>query len=275
MNSIRLFPSIFVLFFLLSCSLQAQETSSYKTETNLLYREGDDMTDYMNERCRLDVYYPVGKKDFATIVWFHGGGITGGEKFIPDRWKEKGFAVVAVNYRLSPKVKSPEYIEDAAAAVAWVFRHIEEFGGSADKIVVSGHSAGGYLASMVGLDKQYLAAFGVDADRIAALVPFSGHTITHFTIRDERGIPGTQPVVDALAPLFHVRPDAPPLYLITGGRELEMLGRYEENAYMYRMMKVAGHQQTYLYELDGFDHGGMAAPAFDLTLRILKERGLN
>lgn len=275
MNSIRLFPSIFFLFFLLSFSVQAQETSSYQTETNLLYREGDDVTDYMSERCRLDVYYPVGKKDFATIVWFHGGGITGGEKFIPDRWKEQGFAVVAVNYRLSPQVKSPEYIEDAAAAVAWVFRHIEEFGGSADKIVVSGHSAGGYLASMVGLDKQYLAAFGVDADRIAALVPFSGHTITHFTIRDERGIPGTQPVVDALAPLFHVRPDAPPLYLITGGRELEMLGRYEENAYMYRMMKVAGHQQTYLYEMDGFDHGGMAAPAFDLTLRILKERGLN
>ncbi|MCW0481342.1 alpha/beta hydrolase [Gaoshiqia sediminis] len=275
MNSIRLFPSIFALFFLLSFSVQAQETISYKTETNLLYRENDGLTDYMNERCRLDVYYPVGKKDFATIVWFHGGGITGGEKFIPDRWKEQGFAVVAVNYRLSPQVKSPAYIEDAAAAVAWVFRHIEEFGGSAEKIVVSGHSAGGYLASMVGLDKQYLAAFGVDADRIAALVPFSGHTITHFTIRDERGIPGTQPVVDALAPLFHVRPDAPPLYLITGGRELEMLGRYEENAYMYRMMKVAGHQQTYLYELDGFDHGGMAAPAFDLTLRILKERGLN
>lgn len=275
MISNRLAPVTILLFFLLSFSAQAQETSSYQTETNLLYREGDDLTGYMNERCRLDVYYPVGKEDFATIVWFHGGGITGGEKFIPDRWKEQGFAVVAVNYRLSPQVKSPAYIEDAAAAVAWVFRHIEEFGGSAEKIVVSGHSAGGYLASMVGLDKQYLAAFGVDANRIAALVPFSGHTITHFTIRDERGIPGTQPVVDTLAPLFHVRADAPPLYLITGNRELEMLGRYEENAYMYRMMKVAGHQQTYLYELDGFDHGGMAAPAFDLTLRILKERGLN
>ncbi len=70
---------------------------------------------------------------------------------------------------------------------------------------MSGHSAGGYLASMVGLDKRWLARHGVDADQIAGLIPFSGHAITHFTIREERGLPGTQPVVDDLAPLYHVR----------------------------------------------------------------------
>ena len=40
----------------------------------------------------------------------------------------------------------------------------------------------------------------------------------------------TQPLLDEMAPLYHVRDDAPPLLLITGDRELEMLGRYEENA---------------------------------------------
>jgi len=49
-----------------------------------------------------------------------------------------------------------------------------------------------------------------------------------------------------------------------------MLGRYEENAYLCRMMKVVGNPHTFLYELDGFDHGGMAVPAFELTLKILK-----
>jgi hypothetical protein len=62
--------------------------------------------------------------------------------------------------------------------------------------------------------------------------------------RAERGIEGTRPVVDDLAPLYHVRKDAPPLLLITGDRELEMLGRYEENAYLMRMMKVVGHPHT-------------------------------
>ncbi|WP_245994880.1 alpha/beta hydrolase [Mangrovibacterium diazotrophicum] len=269
--------SLLALFFLVvttSFSAYAQDAADYQTKSDILYREGSELTDYMKERCRLDIYYPANKTDYTTIVWFHGGGITGGEKFIPDEWKNKGIAVVAVNYRLSQKVKCPEYIEDAAAAVAWVFHHIDEYNGSAEKIVVSGHSAGGYLASMIGLDKHYLEAFGVDADSIAALVPFSGHTITHFTVRAERGIPGTQPIVDEYAPLYFVRADTPPLYLITGDRDLEMLGRYEENAYMWRMMKVAGNKHTYLYEMDGFDHGSMPLPAYPLTLRILNELGL-
>lgn len=243
----------------------------YNTENNISYRTGENLDDYQKERCKLDVYVPEKSEGFTTVVWFHGGGLTAGEKSIPERLKNKNLGVVAVNYRLSPKVKSPAYIDDAAAAVAWVFKNISKYGGDPTKIVVSGHSAGGYLTTMIGLDKHYLAAYGIDANAIQKLVPFSGQMITHFEIRKERGIKDTQPVVDEFAPQFHVRADAPPLYLITGDRNLEMLGRYEENAYMWRMMGLAGHKQTYLYELGGFDHGGMAEPAFDLLLKILKK----
>jgi hypothetical protein len=97
---------------------------------------------------------------------------------------------------------------------------------------------------MVGLDKKYLSKYNIDANRIAGLISLSGQAITHFTIRSERNIPGTQPIVDEMAPLFYVRKDAPPLILITGDSELEMLGRYEENAYLRRMMIVAGHTKT-------------------------------
>ena len=159
--------------------------------------------------------------------------------------------------------------------MAWVFKNIESYGGDPSAIFISGHSAGGYLASMIGLDKKYLEKHGVDANQIAGLIPFSGHTITHFTIREERGINGTQPIVDDLAPLYHVRSDAPPLLLITGDREKELLGRYEENAYMMRMMKVAGHKDTRIMEMDGYGHG-MTYPAFPLLLeevkRILDEK---
>ena len=152
-----------------------------------------------------------------------------------------------------------------------VFKNISKYGGDPEKIIVSGHSAGGYLAAMIGLDKHYLADYGINADEIEKLVPFSGQMITHFTVRKEHGIEEIKPIIDEMAPLFHVRGDAPPLYLITGDRELELLGRYEENAYMNRMMKIAGSKNTFLYELDGFNHGGMAAPAFDLLLEILKK----
>lgn len=255
------------------------QTDTYELKENVhYYPDSDNKKDsYINERCLLDVYYPKNKKGFATIVWFHGGGITGGNKSIPEALKNKGYAVIAVGYRLSPKVSAPAYIRDAAAAVAWGFKHISEFGGSADRIFLSGHSAGGYLTMMITLDKKYLQVYGIDANRIAGLIPFSGQAITHFTVRNEQGIKETQPTIDQYAPLYHVRADAPPMLLITGDREMELLGRYEENAYLCRMMKLAGHKQTKLYELDGFDHGGMAEPAFPLLLKevaaILKSGG--
>lgn len=258
---------------LLTPLVRADDTATqleYKTVSDVLYRDASDLAEDGKKRCRLDLYYPAGEKDFATVVWFHGGGLSGGMRAVPPPLKDKGIAVVGAGYRLSPQVKSPTYIEDAAAAVAWTFKHIGEYGGSDKLIFVSGHSAGGYLTSMIGLDKRWLAPHDIDANQIAGLIPFSGHTITHFTIRKERGLPDMQPVVDEMAPLFHVRKDAPPLLLITGDRELEMLGRYEENAYLWRMMKVAGHTQTELVELPGYNHGQMAAPAFPLLLDFIE-----
>lgn len=256
-----------VLIFWVVFSIQAQNTE-YETKLNLQYYPNsiNQSDKYINERCVLDIYFPKNKKDFPTVIWFHGGGLKGGNKEIPTALMEKGFCIVAPNYRLYPNVKCPTYIEDAAAATAWVFNNIEDFGGDSSLIFISGHSAGGYLASMIGLDKHWLNVHEIDANRIAGLIPFSGHAITHFTIREERGIPGTQAIIDEYAPVYHVRADAPPLLLITGDREMELLGRYEENAYLMRMMKLVGHKDTRLFEMDGYGHG-MTVPAFPLLVK--------
>lgn len=257
-------------------SIPAQERAptapTYKTERDIPYRTGDGLTDAARQRCRLDICFPAGSKDFATVVWFHGGGLTGGSKSVPAALMNRGIAVAAAGYRLSPQVKAPEYIEDAAAAVAWTLRNVEKYGGSPRRVFVSGHSAGGYLTSMVGLDKRWLQAHSLDANDLAGLAPLSGQCITHFTIRAERGLPSTRAVIDDLAPLYHVRKDAPPLLLVTGDRDRELLGRYEENAYLRRMLKEVGHKDVELYELQGYDHGGMAEPAFPLVVRFIRER---
>jgi acetyl esterase/lipase len=252
--------------------LSAQETGYREWKDIPYYDETARRQDaYLAERCVLDIYCPpAGTGDFATVVWFHGGGLTDGSKSVPEALKEQGLAVVAVNYRLSPKVKCSACIEDAAAAVAWVFRNIAGYGGHPEAVFVAGHSAGGYLTFMIGLDKRWLNVHNTDADRIAGLIPMSGHTITHMTVRKERGISDTQPVVDEYAPLYHVRPDAPPMLLMTGDRELEMLGRYEENAYLLRMMKLAGHSNTALYEFDGYGHD-MLLPGCPLLVRFVRE----
>lgn len=248
------------------------EARGYETLRDIPYRKGADIPGSPAAPCRLDLCYPAGAKDFSTVVWIHGGGLTEGSRSFPDGLMRKGFAVASIDYRLSPTVKSPAYVEDAAAAVAWVFQNIEKYGGSPDRIFVTGHSAGGYLAMMLGLDKKYLAAHGIDADRIAGLMPLSGQAITHFTVRKERGMSEKQPLIDEMAPLYHVRADAPPMLLITGDRELELLGRYEENAYLWRMLKLAGHKDVELHELKGLDHGGMVAPSFDLLIPFVSTR---
>ncbi|MFZ4764450.1 MAG: alpha/beta hydrolase fold domain-containing protein [Roseimicrobium sp.] len=244
----------------------------YRLTTEVLYRDEQGATDAMHQRCRLDVYAPAAKRASPTVVWFHGGGLTQGERSIPLPLRRQGLIVVSVNYRLSPAAKSPIFIEDAAAAVAWVYQHIGEFGGSKDKIFVSGHSAGAYLATLVVLDKKWLVAHGLDANRLAGLIPLSGQMITHYTIREERGIEETQPIIDDLAPLFHLRKDAPPMLLVTGDREKELMGRYEENAYFWRMAKLVGHLDVTLHELDGFDHGKMPEPAFPLLRQFIESR---
>lgn len=258
--------------------LGASAQDDYTTNTNIPYYPDSirSKDTYLSGQCVLDLYYPIGKKEFATVVWFHGGGLTGGNKEIPKALLGKGVAIVGVGYRLSPKVQVSQCIEDAAAAVAWVFKNIAKYGGNTRLVFVSGHSAGGYLGMMVTLNKQYLAPYAIDPDSIASLIPFSGQAITHFTRRKEQGIKETQPVIDAYAPLNFVRANAPPMLLITGDRNLELYGRYEENAYLWRMMQLAGHKSTRLLELQGFDHGGMAEPAFPLLLKevssITKEK---
>ena len=176
-----------------------------------------------------------------------------------------------MNYRLYPKVKSPTYIDDAAAAVAWVFKNIASYGGNPNLIFVAGHSAGGYLTSMLGLDKSYLSTYDIDADDIAGLIPYSGHTITHFTVRSECELKWDDVRVDHMAPLAHIRKEAPPIILITGDRELELYGRYEENAYFWRMLQRIGHPYVELYEIDGDGHGPMVDPAHHILLKTISK----
>lgn len=257
---------IILIFSILSILLPAIARGEWKTITDIPYSSKTD--DYSRRRLKLDVYSPEEKGEKCpVVVWFHGGGLTGGEKFIPQELMNSGFVVVAPNYRLIPEVSVTECIDDAAEAVAWVFSHAGEFGGDPEKIFVSGHSAGGFLTSMIGLDKSRLASHGVDADRIAGLIPFSGQVITHFSDRKSKGIGELTPYIDSNAPLFHVRKDAPPYIIITGDPEEELYGRHEENLYMWRMMKLAGHPDVKIFRLDGYNHGDMAAPAHHILKR--------
>ena len=84
------------LLLLLFCMLTLHAQEVYKTVKDLPYIAKSETDAYRKERCKLDVYYPVDKKDFPTIVWFHGGGLEGGGKHIPQELMNRGFAVIFV-----------------------------------------------------------------------------------------------------------------------------------------------------------------------------------
>ena len=136
---------------LLFCTAIAR--AQYNQVNDIPYREG--AAGYAQERCKLDVYYPTNAQDAPVVVWFHGGGIEGGEKHIDPQLKNSGLVVVAANYRLLPKAPIDDILDDAAAAVAWTYKNIAKYNGSRRKIFVAGHSAGGYLLDLIGLGQDF------------------------------------------------------------------------------------------------------------------------
>jgi acetyl esterase/lipase len=124
---------------------------------------------------QLDLYLPSGN-GFPTVLFIHGGSLTGGDKDDEDYlgicnpFPESGIACATMNYRLFPAVKWPAPEQDAAAAFAWLKSHVAECGGSPARIFLFGHSSGCMLASLLGTDEIYLREQGLKLQDIAGVV---------------------------------------------------------------------------------------------------------
>ncbi|MBQ6534387.1 MAG: alpha/beta hydrolase [Opitutales bacterium] len=231
--------------------------SAFKEDKNIPYTQKDDA--YAKSRCMLDIRAPIKAKNFATLVWFHGGGLSSGNKHYPKGFDAHDIAVVAVNYRLSPKIKAHEALDDAAEAVAWVFNNIEKYGGDKTKIFVAGHSAGGYISGMLAFAPEYLGKYGIKNTDLAGSIPLSGQMTKHFRVRKDLGDADPQylPKIDSLAVLGNCANAAPPVCLIVGDRRIEWPARVEENELLYASVKKLGSAQIEFYELQGLNHGSV------------------
>ena len=175
------FNTLFFLFCLIIISqftISAQEgsgveiTKSYFELNNVSYVECEDSLQ------KLDIFFPVQKNNSPVIIFFHGGGWIHGDKEslagVGKRFAENGIVFVSANYRLSPKVKHPDHVEDAASTVKWVWDNINGIGGDTSKIFLAGHSAGAHLASLLATDSRYLSGKGISTGNIAGVIGISG-----------------------------------------------------------------------------------------------------
>ncbi|HEV8340353.1 MAG TPA: alpha/beta hydrolase [bacterium] len=126
----------------------------------------------------LDLYRPRARKNLPVLLFFHGGvwqmGDKGQYQHIGAAFARRGILTAVVNYRLTPSVRHPDHVGDAARAVAWAIRHAADYGGRPDRVFLSGHSAGGHLVTLLLFDRRYLKDEGLDADALAGVIPLSG-----------------------------------------------------------------------------------------------------
>ena len=134
-------------------------------------------------RQQLDVYQPKGQtrttqKSAPMVVFFYGGNWSMGERadyrFVGEALASQGIVTVVADYRLSPAVRYPVFVQDSALAVRWAFDHAEQYGASPSRIFVMGHSAGAYNAAMVALDERWLKAVGLTPSRLAGWIGLAG-----------------------------------------------------------------------------------------------------
>lgn len=236
------------------------KADKYILKEDLFYKTDKNLTEYEKKRCFLDLYLPAGQKDFPVMVWFYAGSLQRGSRkdtYTQDMAKlfaHKGLAVAVVDYRLSPKVKYPEYIKDAAASVKWVKEYIKKYNANPEQVFIAGHSAGAYLTLMLGLDRLYLENEGIKIDDIAGLIPLSGQTFTHYAIREERGIPDPKqtPIIDEAGPCYHSKSSGPPILLICGDKDGE--DRKKENQYLQALLHKKGYENVEYLEAPDRTH---------------------
>ncbi len=240
-------------------------TSGVREIADIAYKARASLSEYEQVSCNLDLYLPVDSGGFPTLVWLHGGALKEGDKrddlAVVRSLARSGIAVASANYRLSPKTTFPSYLEDAAAAFAWTREHIAEYGGDPDNVFLGGHSAGGYVALMICLDERYLRALGTNNSAIRGLIPISAQTMTHYTVREERGVGPFTVVADEAAPVHYCRKDTPPMLLLYADNDLA--ARAEENAYFLAIMRWAENDRVTARRIDDRDHGSIASHIAD------------
>ena len=194
----------------------------------------------------LDLYLPD-SDSFDLFVYMHGGGLcAGGRKGVEVFAKplaDKNIATASIEYRMYPKAKFPDFIEDSALAVRWLKDNITAYG-KCRRIFVGGSSAGGYISMMLCFDDKYFTRVGVNPDDISAYVHDAGQPTSHFNVLRELGYDSRRVIVDETAPLYFVgtKEKYPPMLFIVSDND--MTCRYEQTVLTVKTLNHFGHNDN-------------------------------
>lgn len=246
----------------------------------------------------LDVWQNMAAKGpVPTLIYIHGGGWMIGDKsgavnlFLP--YVKRGWNVVNVEYRLGGNSPAPAAVEDSRCALRWVFDNANRYHFDLDRIIVSGHSAGGHLALMLGmlpngtdLDSECPADENSRPLKVAAVVNWYGITDVDdllegpdrktYAIEWVGSNPEKHKIARQVSPLTYVRPGLPPILTIHGDHDPTV--PYSQAVRLEKALDAAKVPNE-LVTIPGGLHGSFSNAetfrAFQEVWKFLKSQGLD
>ena len=202
-------------------------------------------------RQAVDVYRPERPGIAPVLVYFYGGNWNSGSRrdyaFIGKTFAARGFVTVLADYRLMPGHPFPAFIEDGAAAVRFARTRAAEWGGDAGQLFLAGHSAGAYIAVMLGAEGRWLGAVGENRSSIRGIAGIAGpYDFYPFTNRITAATFGNAADPRRTQPAHVAEAGAPPMLLLQGGADSTVLP-HNSGAMAARLRAVGSAVEERMY----------------------------
>ena len=267
--------TIYLLLILLAAGMQAYGQAYEFTTSKFVYKEVD------GQKLEMTMYKPVvsGPKKLPAIIFFFGGGWTGGT---PDHFKlqaeylaSRGMIAFCPDYRVkSRQGTSPfECVKDARSAMRYLKSNSNDLDIDADKIVAAGGSAGGHLAACTAI----IHKINEETDELdISTQPFAMVLFNPVVDTGKRGY-GSEKVAGRefeISPVHHITAGIPPTLIMHGKEDTTV--PYENVVRFTSLMEQEGNScklKGYKKQTHGFFNYGKKPKHFKKTL-IQTERFL-
>ncbi|MDH3220688.1 MAG: alpha/beta hydrolase [Gammaproteobacteria bacterium] len=186
------------------------------------------------QRERMDIFR-CGIKHAPLFAYLHGGYWQRGDKsiysFVAEAFNEAGIDVAVIGYPLCPQVSMTQLVNRITTALSWLFLQAAQLGVSADRINLSGHSAGGHLTAMVQTTRWQALDPGLPTDLIKSAILLSGlyrlEPLRHTTIADALNLDDAETA--RLSPCNLAVAYPAPMLIAVGGAESEAFFRQADD----------------------------------------------
>jgi acetyl esterase/lipase len=224
-----------------------------------------------NYTLKLDVWQRKNAKAAApTLIHYHGGGWVFGDRtgstllFLP--YLEMGWNVINVEYRMASVSLAPAAVEDCRCALRWAVRNAKQYNIDVNRIVLTGHSAGGHLSLITGMLPEGTGldnnCDGTEKLRVAAIINWYGVSDVSDLVqgpnRKNYAVMwmGSQPdpltIAKRVSPLTYVRAGLLPVLSIHG--DADPVVPYDQSTRLHQALSAAGVPNE-LVTIKGGGHG--------------------